>query len=114
TVVAAPPAGAFSSTTMMPPTLPITFTLGAAFPSRWNLVRLSEPMNSHEDLTNGLPPNATVVPSGGDWSTPTLMVTLTLAATYIASLGVGTHHFYLTGSTQRGISKYAEFILTVS
>jgi heme/copper-type cytochrome/quinol oxidase subunit 1 len=41
-------------------------------------------------------------------------VTLTLSAAYMASLGVGVHHFYVTGVNKRGLSAYAESVLTVS
>ena len=114
-VVAVPPAAAFNSVTQLPVTVPISFSLSSAFPLQWILTRVSEPPNAgHQDLTNGLPPGAVAVPSGGSWTTPSLSVTLTLNAAYMTSLGVGVHHFYMTGVSRRGLSAYAECVLTVS
>lgn len=114
-VVAAPPALAFSSITMLPVTLLATFTLSAGFPLKWILTRVSEPpVSTHADLTSGEPPGAVVAPAGGGWSTPALTVMLTLSAAFMAALGVGRHHFYMTGVSRRGLSSWAETVLTVS
>ena len=66
------------------------------------------------DLTNGLPPGAIVAPAGGQWPSPTLVITVTLNAAFMAALGIGTHHFFMTGVSQRGLTGFAECILTVS
>jgi hypothetical protein len=108
------PVATFSSITMLPTTLPLVFTLASPFPLMWTLTRLSEPSGSHADLTNGDPTGALPVPAGGAWTTPVLTVTLTLSAAYMAGLGIGIHHFYMTGVNKRGLSAYAESVLTVS
>lgn len=112
-VMPVPPAAAFNSVTMLPATLPIAFTLNHPFPLQWVLTRLSEPTSLNEDLTNG-GAGATPVPAGGAWNADGLVVTLTLSAAYMAALGVGLHHFYMTAVSKRGISGYVESILTVS
>ena len=108
------PAAAFSSTTMMPVTLPLVFMLTSPFPLMWTLTRVSEPSGSYADLTNGDPTGAAVVPAGGDWTTPVLTVTLTMSAAYMASLGIGTHRFYLTAVNKRGLSASDKSALAVS
>jgi len=113
-VIAVPPATPFVIATPVP-TIPVTFTLTSAFPAQWVLTRVSEPpLSSHADLTNGDPAGATVVPAGGAWNTPSLVVTLTLSAAYLTSLGTGRHHFYMTGVSRRGLSSFQECIVTVS
>jgi len=113
-VTAAPPVLAFNLTTQLPPTALVTFTLSHAFPMQWILVRVSEPpLATNEDLTNGAA-GATPAPLGGDWSSPALNVVLTLTAAYMSSLGAGIHHFYMTGVSKRGMSNWAESVLTVS
>ena len=113
-VVAAPHVLAFNSTTMAPPTLATTFTLTSAFPLLWQLTQINEPLASSVDATNGVPPGLTVSPAGGDWSVSPLVVTLTMTAAYMAALGVGLHHFYMTGVSRRGLSGHFEVVLTVS
>lgn len=114
-IVAAPPAGAFVTAPVpTPPSLPITFTLNAPFPMQWMLRLLNTTAKVSVDLTNGLPPNATVIPAGGAWTTPTLVVTVTLLAPFMAGLGPGLHNLYMIGVTQRGASSFARFDLTVS
>jgi hypothetical protein len=114
-VVAAPPVGVFNSVTQLPPALPVTFTLSSPFPLQWILTRVSEPPNAgHEDLTNGLPPGAVAAPAGGAWNSPSLTVTLTMNAAYMTALGTGVHRFYMTGVSRRGLSAWAECVLTVS
>lgn len=112
-VVAAPPAGAFSVTTSMPATLPFTFTLNSAFPLSWSLVLLNTVALTSVPLTGGAP-GAVVVPSGGQWSTPSLTVTATLSAAFMTALGPGPHDLYMTGVSQRGMSAHARATLTVS
>lgn len=113
-VVGAPPVLAFNSVTMAPPTLVTTFTLTSAFPLLWQLTQINEPLASSADVTNGVPPGLTVVPAGGDWSDSPLVITLTMTAAYMAALGVGLHHFYMTGVSRRGLSGYFEVVLTVT
>jgi hypothetical protein len=55
-----------------------------------------------------------VVPAGGDWSSPALVVTATMTAAFMAALSPGTHYLYMTGVSKRGISAYAQSVITVS
>jgi hypothetical protein len=113
-VVPMMPIAAFNSITMLPVTLPLTFIVSSPFPLKWVATRLSEPPNAgHADLTEGAP-GAVPAPAGGVWTAPVLTVTLTLSAAYMAGLGIGIHHFYLTGVNKRGLSASAESVLTVT
>jgi hypothetical protein len=115
TVVPVPPVGVFNLITQLPVSLPITFTLSSPFPLQWILTRVSEPpLATTADLTNGDPAGALVVPLGGAWGTPVLVVTLTLSAAYLTTLGAGVHHFYMTAVSQRGLSAWNEAVVTVS
>jgi hypothetical protein len=108
------PVSQFSLSTSQPATLTATFTLTSAFPLKWVLTRISEPLpGSDEDLTSGRPPGATVAPAGGGWDASPLTVTLTLTAAYMAALGAGRHHFFMTGVSQRGLSGNIETVLNV-
>jgi hypothetical protein len=108
------PVTQFSLSTNQPATVAATFTLTSAFALKWVLTRISEPPpGANEDLTNGNPPNATVVPAGGNWTASPLTVTWTMTALYMAGLGLGKHHFFMTGVSQRGLSGYAQVALTV-
>jgi hypothetical protein len=115
-VTAAPPALAFSTLiTPPPPPLVAVFTLFSDYPLLWKLVVISEPAGGDKDLTNDPPPPGLLVaPSGGEWSTPTLVVTITMSPIFINSLGIGIHHFFMTGVNQRGLTSNAEMILTVT
>lgn len=114
-VIAVPPAVAFVSTTMLPPIAVIAFTLTAAFPLSWDLrVLTSTPPGASMDAANGLPSGLVVAPGGGEWSSPSLTVTCTMSAAFMASLGPGTHKLFMTGVTQRGASAYFEATVTVS
>jgi hypothetical protein len=113
-VTAAPPTLAFNTVTMQPPTLAATFTLVSAHPMQWLLTLINEPLRSHADMTSGLPPGLTVAPAGGSWNSSPLVVTMTMTAVFMAGLTPGLHHFYMTGVSQRGLSGYAEVVLTVS
>lgn len=110
---AAPPAAAFNSTTQVPPGLVITFSLAAAFPLRFVVTLISDPSGTSQDLTSGAP-GATVNPSGGSWSNPSQIVTLTLTVAFLNTLAPGAHHFYLTAANQRGASAFSLATLTVS
>jgi hypothetical protein len=113
-VTAAPPALAFNSQTMQPPTLAASFSLSHPFPMQWVLTLISEPQARNQDLTNGLPPGLTVAPAGGAWDTPSLAVQLNFTAAYMTSLGVGRTHYFMTGVSKRGLTNFAEIVLTVS
>jgi hypothetical protein len=113
-VTCVPPVLAFNVTTMQPATLSATFTLSAVHPLRWILTLINEPLTTHVDLTNGLPPGATVTPAGGAWDSPLLTVTLTMTAAFMASLTPGLQRFFMTGVSQRGLSGFFEMILTVT
>jgi hypothetical protein len=112
-VVAAPTAGAFNTTTQLPTVLPIVFTLTSAFPRLWRLTLLNTVAATSIDLTSGVP-GAAVVPPGPSWSTPTLAVTLQLTAVFLTALGPGAHHLFCTGVSQRGLSSYAQVVVTVA
>jgi hypothetical protein len=113
-VTVGPPTLAFNSVTMLPPTLATMFTLSSANPMQWVLTLINEPLGSDADVTNGLPPGLVVAPTGGGWNSATLAVTVTMTAAFMAALTPGRHHFYMTGVSQRGLSNYAEVVLTVS
>jgi hypothetical protein len=115
-VTVAPPAMIFTALpSPTPPANTATFSLSSDYPLLWKLILISEPAGPSRDLTNGpYPPGLQVLPEGGDWSTPSLTVTINIDATFMASLGIGVHHFYLTGVNQRGLSQVVETVLTVS
>jgi len=110
-VVAAPPAAPFSITTPSP--VVFTFTLTTDYPLLWKLVLINSTLKTHSDLTNGAL-GAVVAPAGGSWSSPSLVVTLSLTPAFMTALTAGTHYFYMTGVSKRGLSSYAEAQLTVS
>jgi hypothetical protein len=103
-VTSAPPMVPFTLSTMLPPTAAITFTLTSAFPGAWSLVLLNTTQMTSTDVTNGLPSGLTVSPSGGGWSSAPLTGSVTMTAAVRASLGGGTHWFYLTGVSKRGLT----------
>jgi hypothetical protein len=112
-VIASPPAAAFNTTTQLPVVIPLTFTLTSAFPLQWILTYISEPTGSHQDFTNG-GAGAVVAPPGGGWTSPVLVVIVTLTLGFLSTLAPGLHHFYMTGVSQRGLSALGEAIVTVS
>jgi hypothetical protein len=104
----------FSLQSMSPAIVTASFSLASTFPRQWILTRiLNQPPPDHEDLTNGRPPGATIDNPGGKWTAPNLSLTLTMNASYLASLAAGEHHLFMTGVSQRGLSNYVELILTV-
>lgn len=113
-VAVAPPALAFTISTMQPATAVLTFTLTSAFPSAWSLVLLNTVAKVSLDLTNGHPSGVTITPAGGGWSSGPLTVTATLTASFMASLGVGVHTFWMTGVSKRGLVGFIPATLTVS
>lgn len=117
-VVAAPPSFPFKIT---PPPTPvpvvIAFTLTADYPLQWILTLITvppAPTGRHFDLTNGIPGSVTVSPSGGQWTTPSLTVTVTMTPPFVASLGPGNHQLYLTGVSRRGVSGHDNATIAVT
>src|SRR5260370_4115009 len=114
-VTVIPPTLTFDTSSMMPPEFTTTFTLVSDHPMQWILTLINEAPNpSHFDVTNGIPPALVVAPPGGSWDTPVLTVTMTMTDVFMASLGKGKHHFYMTAVSKRGLSSYVDFILTVN
>jgi hypothetical protein len=113
-VVAVPPMVPFTVSVMQPATAAIVFTLTSAFPLSWTLTLLNTTALTSVDATNGLPTGLVVAPAGGSWTSPTLVVTATMSAAFMASLGPGTHWFYMTGVSKRGKSAYARATIVVS
>ncbi len=114
-VAVVPPVLAFNTITSLPPTALATFNLFSDFPLSWKLVLLSSPAGLDLDITNDPPPPGLVVaPSGGSWTTPVLVVTVTMTAAFMAGLGIGVHTFYMTGVNQRGLTGVEKMVLTVT
>jgi hypothetical protein len=91
-----------------------TFILSAEHPLQWILALIDEPPpGGNQDLTNGIPGMADVVPQGGNWNSSPLTITVTLQVPFLSSLTPGLHDLYLTGITQRGLSAYAKASFTV-
>jgi hypothetical protein len=105
---------AFKKTTMMPPFVVVTFTLTSAHPLLRRLRQLDEPEGLTNDRTDSQPAGMTLSPSGGDWTVSPLTVTLTMTATFMKTLLPGFHRFFLTAVSQRGLSSFAEVLLTVN
>jgi hypothetical protein len=113
-VVTCVPSGlAFNSTTALPPTLSAAFTLSTAYPLSWILTLINEPEKTNADLTNGLSPALTLQPSGGVWDVPTQTITLSMTVAFLGTLAPGLHRFFMTGVSQRGLTGFAEMVLTV-
>jgi hypothetical protein len=112
-VAAVPPAVVYDHTTQLPPSIPITFTLAAAFPLKWVLTLISDPNGQPRDLTNGAS-GAAVAPHGGSWSDQTLTIVLTLTPPFLNTLPPGAHHFYMTAVNQRGTFNLGVTTLAVS
>lgn len=115
-VIATPPALVFSTTTMMPAAAAFVFTLSHPFPLEWTLTLLNGVMLTSIDLTTGtlVPPGLVVTPMGGSWASPTTAISVAMTAPFMAAMGPGAHHFYMTAISQRGISSFAEARLVVS
>jgi hypothetical protein len=111
-VTASPPSVPFSISTTTAP-VAVSLSMTSDHPLRWTLTLINEPLKYHADLTSGLP-GATVTPSGGTWSTPTLAITVTMTPVFLAALTVGKTHLYLTGVSARGLSGHTEVIITVT
>ena len=102
----------FSITTTPAPVV-ATFNLLNAHPLQWMLTVINTTLKYDQDLTHGAP-GVTVVPANGQWSTPSLTVTVTLTPAFVAALTPGTHHLFLTAISRRGLSEYAEAEIEVS
>jgi len=115
-VAVVPPVAALTSAPPppKPPTATLTFTLAAPFPLGWMLTLINRVAKTHLDVTNGVPPGLIVAPPGGAWTASTLTVTVTITAAFAVAQGVGTHEFYMTGVTKRGVSAYTSAQLVVS
>jgi hypothetical protein len=105
---------AFDRTTSTPPTVTVTFTLTSAHPLMWILTQIDEPEKLTNDRTNVQPAGMTVTPSGGVWNVSPLIITLNMTAAFMGTLQPPVHRFFLTGVTQRGLSNFAEVVLTVT
>lgn len=105
-VTAAPPSAPFVLSPPTPTPVVFNFTLTSEHPLKWILTLINETQGTHMDLTNGAP-GATVTPSGGSWTTPTLNITVTMTPVFVAALTAGTTQLYLTGISQRGLSGHA-------
>jgi hypothetical protein len=118
-VIAVPPTTPFKITPPPPPVpVVVTFSLTATHPMQWFATLIQIPLGGaagqHFDLTNGITPNVSLVPSGGDWTTPSLTVTVTMLPPFVSSLGPGNHELYMTGVTKRGLSGYGKSIVAVT
>jgi len=113
-VIAMPPVLAFNTMTMQPATIAATFTLSSPFPSKWMLTLINTVAKYNLDISNGLPPGVVVAPPGGIWASPSMTIVMTLTAPFMAALGMGMHHFFMTGVNKRGLSGFGEVILTVT
>jgi len=90
------------------------FTMATDHPLLWILTLIDESTGKSKELTNG-DSGVAVIPSGGHWTTPVQPIVVTLAPTYVESLGPAPtkHHLFLTGVSQRGFSDHAEAIIVV-
>lgn len=98
-----------------PPPAPVSvsFTITATHPLRWILTLINEPEGTHDDLTNGWP-GTTITPTGGDWTTPSLTISINIPPPKVATLSPGKHHLFLTAVSKRGLNRNAECILDVT
>ena len=105
----------FSTNTNLPPIATVTFTLSSDHPLKWILTLISDikPKAKHVDLTYGAP-DLSLAPVGGSWDTTILVVTMIMSSTYMAALQMGTHDFFMTGVSQRGLFGFVKVELTVS
>lgn len=106
---------AYSAVPLTPPPPPpvvISFTMAGQHPLKWILTLIDEPEGKHADLTGGWP-GAIISPVGGDWSTPSLTVTVTLPVTLLATLAPGKHHLFMTAVSKRGLSSNVEALVEV-
>jgi hypothetical protein len=105
----------FNYTGNTPDPLIVKFSMTTDHPLLWMLTLINEFTHKGTNLTNGAP-GVTVQPSGGKWTVPSQTIDVTMAATFVKSLGppLMKHHLFLTGVSQRGFSGHAEAIIVVS
>jgi hypothetical protein len=103
----------FITATSSPTTGLFSFNLSSPHPMQWSLVVISENTRIQRDLTAGSV-DCTPVPAGGEWNSPSQPITVPLTAAFMSSLKPGNHHFYLIAVNKRGLSSYAQTLLTVS
>jgi hypothetical protein len=115
-VAVVPPSAVFTSAPPppKPPTFLLTFSLSAPYPLLWILTFINTVAGQAMDATNGIPPGIVVAPAGGSWTPSSLTVTVTITALFAVAQGIGTHEFFMTGVTKRGISAYAKALMVVS
>lgn len=101
-----------SSHTTAPQT--VTFTLTSAHPLKRMLILVNEPAGTKADLTTSTPPGVTIDLVGGSWDASPLAINLTLELTFLQTLLVGEHIFYMTAINQRGLSSTFALPLTVT
>ena len=104
----------FSHSGNAPPTNSVTFSLVSDHPMRWLLTQIDEPEGHTNDRTDSQPTGMTITPGGGQWNVSPLNLALELTAGFMGTLAVGDHRFFLTGVSQRGLSNFAEVVLTVT
>src|SRR5262249_17936920 len=92
----------------------VVFNLTTNHPLKWVLTLINETAGQNLDITSGVPGNVAVLPSGGQWSSPDLSVTVTIAPQFLVGLGPGKYDLYMTGVSKRGLSNYAKAIIAVS
>jgi hypothetical protein len=115
-VVVAPPGPlVFSLAAGPPPTLGATFTLTSAHPLKWILTLIHDvPGGSVDRLNDSQPAGLTLTPSDSAWNVSPLTISLSMTKAYMGTLVAGAHRFFMTGVSQRGISKFVELVLTVN
>jgi hypothetical protein len=92
----------------------VTFTLTSPHPMKWLLILVNEPEVSKVDLTSTTPTGVTVSPLGGSWNSSPLAINMTLDPSFLQTLLVGEHFFYMTGVNQRGLSGTFVLLLSVT
>jgi hypothetical protein len=116
TITTTLPALNFTISTNAPPSVLVSFELSSEHPLLWRLMQIDEPgpIPANHNLTNSQPAGMTVDPSGGVWNVPLLKIDLTMTKAFMATLLPGIHRFFMIGVTQRGISNFAQSVLTVT
>jgi len=104
----------FSLASGLPAALAATFTLTSAHPLKWILTLIHDPGGPVDHLNDTQPAGLTLTPSDSAWNVSPLNVDLNLTAAYMGTLLPGTHRFFMTGVSQRGLSNFVELDLTVS
>src|SRR5437773_2654525 len=108
-IVTAPPTPSPFKITPPPPPVPVvvSFSMTTDHPVKWVLTLIDDtPPGQNIDLTNGIPGAVTVVPSGGQWDSPSLPIVVTLMPRFLAGLAPGHKDLFLTGVSKRGLSGF--------